>query len=251
MTSDMARFENASNGAKYIGPEGILNAFLSILKHVKKDYPLVSVGSGSANIEKYLIDKCKISEIICVDPKPKSFSRGETLIEPSYGYVEELIKEKPEIVGNCILILIWADYGYSTYDYEAIHLLNPVAIFTIVELTGSAGGTLFLKWLMDGIVEAPKMKLYLHECKELNIKLPKYKSIYQHRTENSNHCHSAISLIRDDMYDKSNKEIIIKDKCKEQFNPFDVVEKSIKDGADPNLIMAQAMLMMFMTINKK
>ena len=66
---------------------------------------------------------------------------------PDFLVVDELIPAHPAIIRNCIVILSWSLPNKSTYDYEAIDKLQPIAFLTIVETfhgrNGAAGGEKF------------------------------------------------------------------------------------------------------------
>ena len=59
--------------------------------------------------------------------------------EAEYDTVESFIQSKPQLIGDCILLLNWANPNHSTFDYEAIGLLKPLFVLSIIETTGIAG----------------------------------------------------------------------------------------------------------------
>jgi hypothetical protein len=67
-----------------------------------------------------------------------------------YNSCDELINNNPAIIGNCILFLNWCLPNCSTYDFEAIIKLKPIAVLSIYEdydgSNGSAGGKMFYDW---------------------------------------------------------------------------------------------------------
>lgn len=105
-----------------------------------KEYALISVGSGLGFIEKR-ISQCIGNELILIDPYPYSYYQRETNKEfssirnlsrlPDYDLVDTLIEKRPNIINNCIILLNWC-YN-DNYDYKAILLLKPLAIFSIYE----------------------------------------------------------------------------------------------------------------------
>ena len=126
-----------------------------------KDLPIVSVGSGDAETE-YAFERRHHKKIICVDPDPKSFNKGITYIEPEYSYVDDLIQNQPELVGNCHLLLIWPLPNRSEYDVDAIEKLNPLSFVIVYEPSGGSGGRKLLYSFL------PSQNLY--ECvSELTI----------------------------------------------------------------------------------
>ncbi len=136
-----------NKGIKSFGEQEVKKILESFYK--KFNIPIVSIGSGSGSIEHYT--KSTINWIL-VDPKPSSF-HGSVVIEPHFSYVDDLINNKPEIVGNCLLFLNWCDPNESEYDYEAIIKLKPIAIFSIYEIYensyGAAGGQKFFNWTIN------------------------------------------------------------------------------------------------------
>ncbi len=75
-------------------------------------------------------------------------------MQPDYKDVTELIKDKPDIIGNCILFLNWCNPNDSTYDYDAIIALKPLGILAIYEI------------YLDGPGCAGSYKFYNHMIKD-------------------------------------------------------------------------------------
>lgn len=115
------------------------------------DY-ITSVGCGHGVYE-YEISKNQPklrSKLILVDPNPESFDvrNGQDYLKPDYDHVEDLVKDKPAVVGNCVLLLIWpppvGHYKYSNYEISAISALNPRSVICLYEVpktmpNGSSG----------------------------------------------------------------------------------------------------------------
>lgn len=129
-----------------------------------EDKKIISVGSGYADTEFAFMERNK-KEIICVDPYPLSHgSFGDVLVTPKYSYVDELIKNEPDVIGNCHLLLIWPCPNDSTYDVEAIEKLKPLSIIIIYDPSGSGGGSEFLKYEWRGNWRDKEQKYYsVHE----------------------------------------------------------------------------------------
>lgn len=99
---------------------------------------IVSVGSGTGAYE------FEISEgrpdlrarLILVDPAPSSFqpvrSNGRE-IAPHYATVTDLVAARPEVVGHCIVLLLWALPNDMSYDADAIDALQPRGIVSLTE----------------------------------------------------------------------------------------------------------------------
>lgn len=109
--------------------------------------PLVSVGSGRAWLE-WAAFGDDDARCVCVDPAP----RGAVLM-PQHATVEELVASRPELVGACTVLCCWCLPNDSTYDAEAVRLLRPLAVLTLVERFGggygAAGGARFHAFLED------------------------------------------------------------------------------------------------------
>ncbi len=81
--------------------------------------------------------------ILCVDPAPLSFnSRGlDTPFQaPNYDRVKSLLRARPQLRRNCVLILNWPNPNESMYDIDAVMALEPCGFFTTLEYWGDSGG---------------------------------------------------------------------------------------------------------------
>jgi hypothetical protein len=124
-------------------------AFLSNYKNL----PLVSIGSGNGLFEKLILKKNESTQIICIDPNPKSYSKIDVQLNPDYSYDIQLTTEKPDIINNCVLLLNWCCPNNSSYDYDAIINIKPVAFICIYETfmgsNGAAGGERFYGYIRN------------------------------------------------------------------------------------------------------
>jgi hypothetical protein len=146
-----------SLGVKSFG-NNVVVSYIKAMNSIEPiELPVVSVGSGLAQIEHEAQKSCPTLKWICVDPNPTSYHDNELacpiFIQPSYDVVETLIKQQPKVVDNCKLFLNWCLPNFSTYDYEAIILLKPSVVLCIYEEFegnwGAAGGMKFFKWIND------------------------------------------------------------------------------------------------------
>lgn len=131
-----------------------VNGFNTLIDYmsVLVDLPVISVGSGSGYVEKQCMERIKDLNMILVDPLnpdenefypvPSHLSQN-----PSYELTNDLIVDKPEIIGNCHLFLNWPLPNDIMYDYEAILLLKPKKIIICCEVSGSSGSQKLLAWL--------------------------------------------------------------------------------------------------------
>jgi hypothetical protein len=113
--------------------------------------PIISVGSGIGEFEKKIEKELNLS-IICVDPQPTSFNDikdddAKNMHLPDFAHVDDLIKTKPHLVGQCHLLLLWSTPNESYFDIEAIAKLKPIDIMIIYETLGGAGGRQMHLWL--------------------------------------------------------------------------------------------------------
>ncbi len=142
-------------GIKSFGSENVVDIISSFYN--KHKLPIVSMGSGTGVIE-YLAKK-KNEEIdwICIDndtnmnfPTCAKQYINEPLTKIDYNSCDQLINNNPSIVDNCLLFLNWCLPNNSTYDFEAIIKLKPIAILSIYEnfdgMSGAAGGEMFYNW---------------------------------------------------------------------------------------------------------
>lgn len=109
---------------------------------------IVEVGTGNGYIARLLRDKGY--NIIPIDKNPGKFissvkdCKG---LEPEYSTVDDLLKEKKDLVGNCVLFLNWPLPNDSSYDYDAMISLQPKFIITAVDMSGTGGGSKWLSYL--------------------------------------------------------------------------------------------------------
>jgi hypothetical protein len=142
-------------GIKSFGFENVVDIISSFYNKYK--LPVVSIGSGTGVIE-YLAKK-KNEEInwICIDndtnmnfPTCAKQYINEPLMNINYLSIDKLIETNPSIVDNCVLFLNWCLPNASTYDFEAIIKLKPIAVLSIYEKfdgsSGAAGGEMFYHW---------------------------------------------------------------------------------------------------------
>jgi hypothetical protein len=151
-------------GIKSFGYEKVATIINSFYNHYK--LPIVSVGSGIGAIEyfannKYYKKYNNNMNWICIDinnnpihfPSNAHKYINQPLTNIDYNSCDELIKNDPSIVGNCILFLNWCLPNDSTYDYEAIVKLKPKAVLSIYEVfyeaNGCAGGQKFFDWTVN------------------------------------------------------------------------------------------------------
>jgi hypothetical protein len=158
-------------GIKSFGYENVVNIISSFYDKYK--LPIVSIGSGTGVIE-YLAKK-KNNDInwICIENDPTmNFPPGSTqyikepLMNIVYNSCDKLIESTPSIVNNCILLLNWCLPNDSTYDFEAIIKLKPLAVLSIYEIfegsNGAAGGEMFFNWTNDNSDYHLKEEYYLY-----------------------------------------------------------------------------------------
>lgn len=177
------------HATKSIGVRNIVDLIFDVLRNPDtSNLPFVSIGSGNGCIESMIENKLKkrkyfhsdymgttsehINTIkwICIDPNPLSCAPNKNLYkEPDYQTVYDLIKDKPELIGNCNLFIMYALPTMSTihyvltktedkqaldtpYDYDAIQVLRPKSLISMYELffdINIAGSDSFRNWIDD------------------------------------------------------------------------------------------------------
>jgi len=130
----------------------LVPAVQDVIQACPADTKVVSVGSGSGEQEKRLMESIPGLSVICVDPAPESFpvsrleyAKGEldVVLKPKYKTVESLISDPVDskLIGNCILLLDWPSNSEShDFDFEALKELQPLAVVIRYEQRGEDGG---------------------------------------------------------------------------------------------------------------
>ena len=135
-------------------------SFRELSKYVNEHFdnksPIISVGSGSGKFEYYYNRKFIPSskdDIICIDPEPLSYNRCKKIYcKPTHNNVHDLIKDRPYLVGNCQLLIIWS-YPDNNYDMTAITSLKPNKMVILHDDSGSAGSSDFHDYIGDNCNE--------------------------------------------------------------------------------------------------
>lgn len=104
---------------------------------------LVSVGSGDARVERVVEELYGITAIT-VDPEPQ--------YNAHFPNIDVLMAYIPEVIGNCVVLLLWPERDRTQYDYECIQMLQPVNFLilyekNVYETNGAAGSFRMHKWL--------------------------------------------------------------------------------------------------------
>ena len=131
--------ENPTDSTCVIRSDTFLEAALQFCINEARNgtVDIISVGSGSGNIERRIIREYrrhfgKDLRIILVDPNER--------YEVDFKTVEDHIKQLPHLVGHCVLLIIWPEYSdlftEDGYDIDAIRTLQPTAVLTLYETTG-------------------------------------------------------------------------------------------------------------------
>jgi hypothetical protein len=137
--------------------------FQEIYSAIKnKNLPIVSVGSGSG-IDEALIKRTYQCRLITVEPEKNqtdAYRHTKRVAKPDYEYVDDLIKSEKDIVGNCVVMLLYPLPDFSTYDILSIYKLKPVEVVIMYNSFGASGSELlhqFLKRINPDLSSA-KMK---------------------------------------------------------------------------------------------
>lgn len=156
----------------------------------KDNNNIVSVGCGTGKYEQYMKSKYLLKEMnwILVDPNQKSYDKSEVVIRSDFENCEKLVKSKPELIKNCVLLLIWPSPNNSDYDYQAVQLLKPCEIISMWELPpgedyGSSMGITLSRFLLkknDSIYGLQDQKLYMskgYSCELINMYMSMLKTL--------------------------------------------------------------------------
>ena len=144
-----------------------LNDCLAISPHI------ISVGCGNGAYEYEIsLDNEKLrSKMILVDPEPEQFGKYPKTgrhLAVTHTTVASLVAQKPDVVDNCVLLLIWPPPTLPenrlepSYDYEAVMALKPKSIIIVYEKPpdmewGAAG-----RFEMCRILKSPEEFGYRH-----------------------------------------------------------------------------------------
>lgn len=142
-----------NKGIKSFGSENVINIISSFYNTY--NLPIISMGSGSGVIEYLSKQKNDKIDWNCIDSSNivnfPIHTNSKPLMDINYASCDKIIEVNPSIVGNCILFLNWCLPNESTYDFEAIIKLKPIAILSIYEIykgsNGAAGGEMFFNWI--------------------------------------------------------------------------------------------------------
>jgi hypothetical protein len=143
------RYKNLENTSYNWAINGLgLSNFMSYAAHFCKDegqngaFEAISVGSGDGTVDNGIIEAYhdhfgEELEITLVDKNPK--------YDVHFRTVKDLIKKRPSVVGNCILLIIWPEFDGKNdgYDIDAVRELQPLAALALYETTGVSGGVYF------------------------------------------------------------------------------------------------------------
>jgi hypothetical protein len=129
-----------------------------------------------------------VKNLICVDPAPGDWSRtarsitsrfGKPGMQPEYATVDELVKARPELVGDVVVLLPWCSPSDVTYDIDALIALQPTSIVIVYSPDGSAASSHMQNWLfMMGMDATPNPKNKVLMCKHIRS-LPEYEKVYE------------------------------------------------------------------------
>lgn len=125
-----------------------VNNFMSYAAYFCKNKALngsieiISVQSGGGSVDNSIIEAYQAHfgialNITLVDKNPK--------FKVDYCTVIELIGKRPDVVGNCVLLIMWPEpqvEEVSDHDIDSTHKLQPWAVLTAYKPTGISGSNL-------------------------------------------------------------------------------------------------------------
>lgn len=111
-----------------------LKQYLDDCKNIAPHIISVGCGNGVYEFEATKHDPILAKKLILVDPSPESYELWPKsgFLKPNYPTVEDLIKQKPEVVGNCVLLLIWLNIE-DHFDFPAFDILKPLSVVCMNE----------------------------------------------------------------------------------------------------------------------
>lgn len=163
--------QHLNKAVRGFGADTVLQWIASLSQ--RYSLPWVSVGSGNGALE----SRCS-GDWLLVDPEPLSYaSQGlsQPYRAPDYASVEQLLGARPQLRGRCLLLLNWPLPNASSYDREAIELLQPVAVLALTELFygghGAAGSRRLQEWRESGAYALVREARLVGDEVELDIRL--------------------------------------------------------------------------------
>jgi hypothetical protein len=140
MSTPITNHENAGVSVRH------LRCFLRDCAKTAQAPHIVSVGSGTGCYEFEMTEGIAElrARLILVDPSPESFRKhpkSTRELKPHFATTTDLIASRPEVVGHCVLLLIWPLPGEATYDIDAIKALQPLSVLVLYETNPLQGGT--------------------------------------------------------------------------------------------------------------
>lgn len=204
MMATLIRNNSLNWGIEVLGKQNVMSLFISFYNHYCLE--CVSVGSGVAIFEADCLQTSEDMIFHLVDPDYLSFIRlripkaseitkiveiiNSFALKPHFPLVTDLVGAKPHLVSNTTMLLNWCNPGIDYYDYEAIALMKPVAIFVVYGqdrnddlVVGPAGSykfQLFCKYINKRKCELLRRPFTLSGQEENEIRLlaSEYKVIY-------------------------------------------------------------------------
>lgn len=141
--------------SKGVGAFGPLFLALIIIELWEEFHlPIISVGSGRGVTESLINTINSDVRVICIDPlsfktqhseSPKLECDESVFFVPHYSSVEEAILTE-DLIGKCVVVSIWSLPNEYSYDLDAVETLQPVAVMTVDEPSGSAGSNAMLNY---------------------------------------------------------------------------------------------------------
>jgi hypothetical protein len=132
-----------------------LRTYVEDCKNVA-DY-IISVGCGDGSYEFEISNNINRNKFILVDPAPASFmdNTANDKLKINYKSVDELVLSQPEVIGKCVLLLVWPypdsyhkfnpnitdieEYD-DKFDIKAFKLLQPVSVICMYESVDGVNG---------------------------------------------------------------------------------------------------------------
>jgi len=171
---------------------------LKVIQHLPVKIPVISVGSGRGQLEGLIKLLNQERLLVCVD-SPNWRASDVGVIQapihptpPDIGSLDALLADIPDISTKgedfCLMLKMPKTVGIE--DLQAIVKLKPTYVFIIYEMTGNAGGSLFLHHWINAKVEDRQLLEFAcwigdlefsdieqHRIYHEALRLPKYETI--------------------------------------------------------------------------
>jgi hypothetical protein len=129
-----------------------------------KSLPIISVGSGMG-VDEALMKRKFGCKLITVEPTTNKFDayrEGVRSVEkPDFKYVSQIQGAYPELVGNCVVMLLYPLPDWAMYDIFSIYQMKPRQVVIMYNPFGASGSFLLHNFLrqIDARLSCAKLEM--------------------------------------------------------------------------------------------